>query len=153
MLGPPHKRQFPVNIVVGEGDHQAANILQLPDQITAQVDDVGVDVPVRAGAGDLLLQSPDEGELGIGQPLLGVAGAEVIDPIAQFPRLDHLLGQQVSGLGITKTGIDVSNDWNNVCFKVVDLLDDDQDFTKVFWAIVDRFFTPSEEDEQADKNG
>ena len=39
--------------LLDEGLHEAADFLEFADEVTAEVDDVRVDVAVRAGAGDL----------------------------------------------------------------------------------------------------
>ncbi len=44
--------------------HEAADLLDLADEVAARVDDVGVDVAVRAGAGDFRLQRQTSGKFG-----------------------------------------------------------------------------------------
>ena len=62
----------------------------LTDEIARQVDDVRVQVSVRAAAGDLLLQTPYQRELRVHDPVLQIHRAPVVD-LADLARVDHLL--------------------------------------------------------------
>src|SRR5438874_8301915 len=55
---------------------------------------MSANVAESAGAGDLGLQAPDQREIFIGNPILGVASAKMINAMADFTAIDHLLGQR-----------------------------------------------------------
>jgi hypothetical protein len=77
--------------LLDERVEQAGDFLKFTDEITAEIDDVRIDVAVGAAAADALLQAPDERELRVGRPVLSVAGAVMINP-ADGAFIDHLLG-------------------------------------------------------------
>ncbi len=72
-----------------EGFHEATDFLDLSDEVAAKVDDVRVDVTVGSGAGDFGLEAPDERECRIGNPVLSIPGAVVINPISEVAAFDH----------------------------------------------------------------
>ena len=69
----------------------------LADEVAGLVDHVRAEVAEGAGAGDLLVEPPDLRELGIHDPLLVVAAAEVVD-LAELARVDHLLREPDRGV-------------------------------------------------------
>ena len=58
-------------------------------------------------------------------------------------RFDHFLGEQVGGFVVTKTCIDVRNDWHNVGLETVDLCSDFSCFSRI--ACVVGFFQRTEQ--------
>ena len=83
--------------LLDEGLHQSADLLDLADEVASEVDDVGVDVAMRAGTRDLGLQTPDERKIRISNPVLGITGAIVINPVAEVAAFDHAFGQRDGG--------------------------------------------------------
>ena len=63
--------------------------VDLADQVAREVDHVRAEVAERAGARDVLVEPPDHREVGVDDPLLQVAPAEVED-LAELARLDDL---------------------------------------------------------------
>ncbi len=74
-----------------EGMHQAAYFLKFADEIAGKVNDVGIDIAMRAGATDAFLQTPDERKLGIDNPILRIAGVIMVD-LTDGTFLDHFFG-------------------------------------------------------------
>ena len=68
--------------------HETTDFFELADQIARDIDDVRVDVAVRARATDALLQTPDERKLWINDPVLGIAGVVMIN-FAKCSLVDH----------------------------------------------------------------
>ena len=62
-----------------EGLEQPADFAHLSHQVAGEVQGVGGDVPQRAGARPRLLHPPAQGRVGIHDPVLQVAAAEVAD--------------------------------------------------------------------------
>ena len=79
--------------LLDEGFHHPADGFELAAEIPRQVNNVRVQIAVRAGAGLILLQPPDERELRINDPILQINGAEVIGG-PDHTALDHPLGQR-----------------------------------------------------------
>ena len=63
------------------------------------------------------------GDLAVLVTALLFVGHLVFDLQRAGPRLDHLLGEQVSRLGIAEAGIDIGDDRNDMRFVLVDFLD------------------------------
>ena len=76
-----------------EGVDHPAHVREFADEIPRQVNDVRVDVAVDAAAAGLLLQPPIERKFRVGQPLLGVTRAEMINP-AQCALVHHSFRQR-----------------------------------------------------------
>src|ERR1051326_9137325 len=75
-----------------EGVHQAANLLELAHQIPGQIDNVGIDVPMRATATNLFAQPPDQRKARICNPILRITSAEMID-VAESAFVDEFFGK------------------------------------------------------------
>ncbi len=54
-----------------------ANLAEFADHMTGQIHHMGKNIPDRAGTGHVGLQTLDEGETWIDDPILGVMGVEV----------------------------------------------------------------------------
>jgi hypothetical protein len=72
---------------------ESADIFELADEVTPQINDVRIDVAVDAAAAGLLLQPPVHREIRVGQPVLRVAGAEMKNP-PQRALANHPLRQR-----------------------------------------------------------
>ena len=70
----------------------AADLLDVPDEVAGQVHAVRVQVSLRSGAGELLLQVPGQREVRVHDPGLQVGAAPVEDP-ADPALVDQLLRQ------------------------------------------------------------
>src|SRR5208283_2921402 len=74
-----------------EGVHQAGNFLKFANQVTAKVNNVGVDIAIGTAATEGLLETPSHGGRGVGGPVLGVAGV-IVENAADGARFNHFLG-------------------------------------------------------------
>ena len=68
----------------------SAHLVEFPDKKACQINDVRMDIAVRAAAGMLFLKPPQTRHLGINQPALRVAGV-VMTNLADGALLNHLL--------------------------------------------------------------
>lgn len=79
-----------------EGMDESANLREFADEVTGEVNDVGIDIAVDAAAGGFFLEAPVNGEFRVGEAVLGVAGAEM-ENAAEGAFADHAFGQGDGG--------------------------------------------------------
>ncbi len=78
--------------LLDEGVKQAGHFRKFADQKTRQIDDVSVDVAMRAGTRKIFLKPPDQREFRVNDPVLKVTRPVVVnDP--ELAVLDHLFGE------------------------------------------------------------
>ena len=78
--------------LLDEGRHRADDLRDRPDEVEPEIGDVRRDVAQGAGAGQLLLQPPDEREVGVGDPVLEIDRPPV-PHLADGAVVDQLLGE------------------------------------------------------------
>ena len=75
---------------------QTTDFVELPNEVTSEVNDVSVDVTVSSGSRDFLLESPYKWEVRISDPILQVHGAEMVNR-SQLSFHDHAFGESNGG--------------------------------------------------------
>ena len=75
---------------------RGADRVDLADQVAREVDHVRAEVAEGARAGDVLVEPPDHREVGVDDPLLQVAPAEVED-LAELAGVDDLRASRTAG--------------------------------------------------------
>ena len=96
---------------VGAGDDDAVLDAQFHEGVAAGAD-LGEEVLVR------------DGDLAVLVTALLLVGDLVLDLQGAGTRLDHLLGQEVGGLGIAEAGVDIGDDRHDMGLVGVDRLED-----------------------------